>query len=378
MSHLISFLTLTIILIFSASAQNSQIPAKGLAVLESGGKFQPYDFLRHEIGENDVLIDIEYSAICHSDIHRAMGDWGTTKFPLVPGHEMVGKVSQIGKNVTKFKVGDYAGVGAIINSCGNCDYCNRGEEQYCAKKVITFAATDHFHNNEYTQGGFANNIVVNERYAVKIPADAPLERIPPLLCAGITVYSPLQFTKVRKGDKIAVAGFGGLGHLALKYAVKLGADVTVFDVSEEKRQIALDMGAVKYVNVNNKNEFTGMENTFRVILNTIPSSYDPIAYLKMLQMDGDFVVLGIPSIDETPSISLSVVTRMGRKKIYGSQMGGMPEMQQMIDYSIANNIYPDVEIIKAEPEEIDKAFQNVKNGVVKFRYVIDMKTLKDK
>ena len=356
------------------AAEDNRIPAKGYAVFEAGGKFQPYEFTRPAMGDDDILMEIEYSAICHSDIHRVRGDWGTTRFPLIPGHEMVGKVSRTGKNVTKFKVGDYAGVGAIINSCGQCDYCNRGEEQYCAKKVITFAARDHFHNNEYTQGGFADNIVVNERYAVKVPEGADVKRIAPLMCAGITVYSPLQFTKVRKGDKIAVAGFGGLGHMALKYAVQLGARVTVFDISEEKRRIALDMGAEKYVNVTNPAELTGMKDTFRVILNTIPAAYDPVMYLNMLQMDGDFIILGIPALEATPSLNLAIPARMGRKKIYGSQMGGMPEMQEMVDFSVAHNIYPDVEIIPIQ--KLDDAVQNVIDGKVKFRYVIDMNTLK--
>lgn len=374
MRHIISLLCIAISVFTSVVAQENRIQAKGLAAFEAGGKFQTYDFTRHPLGDNDILVDIEYSAVCHSDIHRSRGDWGPTKFPLVPGHEIVGKVSRIGKNVTKFKIGDYAGVGAIINSCGNCEYCNRGEEQYCSKKVITFAAIDHFHDREYTQGGFANNIVVGERYAVKIPKSADIKRVAPLLCAGITVYSPLRFTKVGKGDKIAIAGFGGLGHLALKYAVKLGAEVTVFDITNDKRQSALNMGAAKYVNVRNEDELKGMENSFRVILNTIPKNYDPVIYLNMLQMDGDFIILGIPSIEETPKLSMAIPARMGRKKIYGSQMGGMPELQELIDFSVANNIYPDVEIISAS--EIDKAFQNVVDGKVRYRYVIDMHTLK--
>lgn len=360
--------------IFSSfAADEVRIPAKGYAVFEAGGKFQPYAFSRHALGENDIQITIEYSAICHSDIHRARGEWGATQFPLVPGHEIVGKVSKVGNRVNKFKVGDYAGVGAILNSCGNCSYCNLGEEQYCTRKVITFAARDHFHNHDYTQGGFSDNIVVHERYAVKIPENADMKRVAPLLCAGITVYSPLRFTRVEKGERIAVAGFGGLGHMALKYAVRLGADVTVFDITEDKRKIALEMGAAKYVNVRNEKELVGMENTFRVILNTIPAAYDPVMYLNMLQMDGDFIILGIPAVDATPSLSLAVPARMGRKKIYGSQMGGMPEMQEMIDFSVAHGIYPDVEVIPVE--KIDEAFQNIVDGKVLFRYVIDMKTL---
>lgn len=354
-----------------AQQKGDSIPAKGYAVMEAGGKFQPYEFNRHPLGDDEILIDIEYSAICHSDIHRVRGDWGTSRFPIVAGHEMVGKVIKVGKDVTRFKVGDHAGVGALLNSCGECEYCKAGEETYCPKKVFCFAFVDPFHESEYTKGGFSSNIVVGEHYAVKIPENADMKRVAPLMCAGITVWSPLQFTHVKKGDRVAVAGFGGLGHLAVKYAVKLGAEVTVFDVSENKRQSALDMGASRYVNVNNPKEAEGLRDYFRVIINTIPAAYDPMFYLNMLHQDGDFVVLGIPPLDKTPTISMGVVARIGRKKIYGSQMGGMQEMQEMTDYSVRNNIYPDVEIISAD--QMDEAVQKVVDGEVRYRYVIDMK-----
>lgn len=356
-----------------AQSQDS-IPTKGYAISEPNGKFHPYEFKRHPVGDNEILIDILYSSVCHSDVHRAMGDWGETRYPLVPGHEIVGKVVQTGKNITKFKVGDYAGVGTIVNSCGKCDYCIRGEEQYCKQKVLTFHGIDYFNHNEHTQGGFSNNIVVDERFAVRVPENADLKRVAPLLCAGITVYAPLQFTKVRQGDKIAIAGFGGLGHLAVKYAVKLGAEVTVFDRTEAKRQAALDMGVAKYVNVNNPEELKGMDNEFRVIINTITTAYDPVMYLNMLQMDGDFVIVGIPSLKDTPKLDLAIPARLGRKKIYGSQMGGMQETQAMLDYSIANNIYPEIEMISID--QLDEAFRKVKNGEVQFRYVIDMSLFK--
>lgn len=356
-----------------AQGQDS-IPSRGYAMFEPEGHFKPYDFKRHPLGDDEVLMDIVYSSICHSDVARALGHWGATRYPLVPGHEIVGKVTKVGKNVKKFKVGDYAGVGALVNSCGKCEYCLRGEEPYCKQKVLTFHGIDFFNHDEHTQGGFSNNIVVSEHFAVKVPEGADLKRVAPLLCAGITVYSPLQFTKVSKGDKVAVAGFGGLGHLALKYAVKMGAEVTVFDRTEAKRQAALDMGAVKYVNVNNPEELKGMDDEFRVIINSITTAYDPVMYLNMLQQDGDFVIVGIPSLEDTPHLDLAVPARLGRKKIYGSQMGGLEETQRMLDYSVNNNIYPDVEMISIN--QLDDAFQKLMNGEVMFRYVIDMSTLK--
>lgn len=364
--------------VFTAQAQSTPegIPAKGIAVLSENKDFGILEFTRRPLADDDILIEVEYASICHSDIHRSMGDWGETRFPLVPGHEVVGKVTQVGKNVRKFKVGDIAGVGAIVGSCRACDTCLRGEEQYCKQKVLTFHGIDFFHGNVSTQGGFSDKLVVSEHYAIRIPEGADLARVSPLLCAGITVYAPLRFTHVRAGDKVAVAGFGGLGHLAVKYAVDMGADVTVFDLSEEKRSAALAMGAKTFVNVSHPEELQGMDNAFRVIINTITKAYDPVMYLNMLQMDGDFVIVGIPSLADCPSLDLAIPARLGRKKIYGSQMGGIQETQAMIDYSVAHNIYPDVTLIPATPQAVEEAYKNVVDGKVLFRYVIDMKTLR--
>jgi alcohol dehydrogenase (NADP+) len=201
-----------------------------------------------------------------------------------------------------------------------------------------------------------------------------LEKVAPLFCAGITTYSPLKFTNVNKGDKVAVAGFGGLGHMALQYAVAVGAEVTVFDITENKRQDALNMGAVKYVNVNNQEELKGLDNSFRVIISTIPAKYDPAMYLRMLKIDGEMVILGLPSIANTPSVDISTLIWSARRKIYGSQIGGIRETQEMLNYSVAKNIYPRVEIIPIQ--KLDEAYQKVLAGKVKFRYVIDMSTLK--
>jgi len=355
-------------------AQDVPIQCKGYALFAKDGKFTPYEFQRHSVGSNDVLVEILYAGICHSDLHHSHGDWREETYPMVPGHEIAGRIIQIGKNVTKFKVGDFAGVGCLVNSCGECEYCKNGEEQYCTKRVLTYACIDPYHNNELTQGGYSKNIVVSEKFAIKIPNNAQIEKVAPLLCAGITTYSPIKFTHITKGDSVAVAGFGGLGHMAVQYAVALGARVTVFDITEEKRKDALGMGAVKYVNVNNPQEMKGLEDSYRVIISTIPSSYDPAMYLKMLKMDGEMVVLGLPAKQNTPSLAISTLVSSSRRKIYGSQIGGIPETQEMLNYSVAHNIYPRVEIIPIQ--KLDEAYKKVLAGEVKFRYVVDMSTLK--
>jgi uncharacterized zinc-type alcohol dehydrogenase-like protein len=295
---------------------------------------------------------------------------------MVPGHEIVGKVTKVGKNVTKFKVGDYAGVGCMVNSCGECYYCKAGLEQYCKKVVMTYHAHDPFHNNEITQGGYSNNIVVKDRFAVKVPKNADMKRVAPLLCAGITTYSPLMQSDVKKGDNVAIAGFGGLGHMAVQYAVKLGAKVTVFDITEDKRADALRMGAVKYINVNNKEELKGMDDSFDFVLSTIPAMYDPSMYLRMTKYKGNFAIVGLPAFNNQPTLKVMDFVFLAGRNVYGSQIGGMKETQEMLNYSVAHNIYPEVEIIKADGDAVTEAYKNVLAGKVKFRYVIDMKTLK--
>ncbi|PWS27532.1 hydroxyacid dehydrogenase [Pedobacter yonginense] len=372
--NLITLLTLS--LFTAASAQQKTLPAKGLAVVAIGGKFKPFEFQRHAVGDNDIQIDILYASICHSDIHHVKGDWGKEEFPMVPGHEIAGKVVAIGKNVTKFKVGDLAGVGCMVNSCGQCEYCKAGLEQYCKDVVLTYHDKDQFHNNETTQGGYSNNITLTEGFAIKIPATADLKKVAPLLCAGITTYSPIRYAGVKKGDKVGVAGFGGLGHMAVQYAVKLGAEVTVFDITEDKRKDAKRMGAIRYVNVNDSAQLKGLDNSLNFVLSTIPASYEPNTYLKMLKIDGQMGIVGLPPYAVMPNIPIDKLIWQGNRKVFGSQIGGIKETQEMLDYSAANNIYPEVEIIPATATAVENAYKNVLDGKVKFRYVIDMKTLK--
>jgi len=369
------FLIITLIASTAVLAQSNRVPAKGMAMFSKEPHFEYYEFTRHAIGDNDILIDIMYSGICHSDIHMGKSEWGNISYPFVGGHEIAGRVAQVGKNVTKFKVGDYAGIGCIINSCGQCNKCKKGEEQFCEKGMIgTYASTDYFHNNEMTQGGYANNYVVSENYAIKIPQNADMKRVAPLLCAGVTTYSPIHFSKVTKGDTVAVAGFGGLGHMAVQYLVALGANVTVFDITEEKRADAKRLGAVRYVNVNNPDELKGLNNQFRFVISTIPAKYDPVMYVRMLKENGEMAIVGLPASENTPIIPTSLLVFAAHRKVYGSLIGGIPETQAMLNYSVAHKIYPEVEIISAD--RIDEAYQNVINGKVKFRYVIDMSTLK--
>lgn len=372
----LSLIALFLILSLNLAAQhehhNGCIHSKGYAVMDTKSPLVPYNFERRAVGDNDILIDILYSGVCHSDIHTVRGDWGNQPCPLVPGHEIVGRVSKVGKNVQNFKIGDIAGVGCMVNSCGECQYCLAGEEQFCDGKEGAIYTYGSYEGKTYTQGGYSTNIVVKEPFAIKIPQNAPLEKVAPLLCAGITTYSPLMYNKAKAGDKVAVAGFGGLGHMALQYAISMGADVTVFDISEEKRQAALDMGATNYVNVTNKEEMDGMYNTFDLILSSIPFSFQIEEYLHKLKADGTMVLLGVQAGNETPSFNSAALR--WRKKIYSSLIGGIKETQEMIDYSVKNNIYPKVEIIPIQ--NINEAYDKVLDGKVLFRYVIDMSTLK--
>lgn len=357
-------------------SQVKEIQSKGLAVFSADGNFQPYSFTRRAVGDDDIMMEILYAGICHTDIHHAHSDWTKEDYPMVPGHEIAGRVVAVGKNVTKFKVGDYAGVGCIADACGECDPCRDDLEMYCKDVVWSYHDKDHFHGNIPMQGGYSNNYVVKDKFAVKIPANAKIERVAPLLCAGITTYSPIRYAGVKKGDKVGIAGFGGLGHMAVQYAVSLGAEVTVFDITENKRADAARLGAVRYVNVNNPKDLEGLNNHFDFILSTITAKYDPVMYVKMLKLEGKFCFVGAPANKDNAGVDDLTLVYSPHRMVFGSQIGGMKETQEMLDYSVAHDIYPEVEIIKADASEIDKAFKRVQAGDVKFRFVIDMRTLK--
>ncbi|MDO5113368.1 MAG: NAD(P)-dependent alcohol dehydrogenase [Planctomycetia bacterium] len=359
-----------------AKGEEKRIPAKGFAVFDDSGEFKPFEFTRRPVGDNDILIEIMYAGICHSDVHHVRQDWGKTQFPTVPGHEIAGRVIQVGKDVTQFKVGDYAGVGCWIASCSDCDYCKTEMEHLCKKRVLSFASVDHTEHDEPTYGGYSSNYVISEDFAVKIPQNVPMERVAPLLCAGITTYTPIRFSDTQKGDKVGVAGFGGLGHMAVKYAVSLGADVVVFDITEEKREDALRMGAKKYVNVNKPEDLEGLEDSLDLIIDTIPFQHDPLMYLQMLKLNGEMAIVGLPPNAEVPMIPTSALPMLPLRKVYGSNTGSIRQTQEMMDYSVSHELYPDVKIIPADGKAITEAYQKIIDGEVKFRYVIDMGTLK--
>lgn len=316
------FFLLTFVLfscVTMAGEIDGPVKAKGLAT-KAGENFKIVEFTRHAVGDHDILIEILYAGICHSDFLTKRQDrW------IVPGHEIVGRVSKVGKDVTKFKVGDYAGVGCMVNACRSCHYCKGNKEQFCEKgAVFTYASHDHYHNGEVTQGGYSDNLVVNEHFAVKVPEDTDLERVAPLLCAGITTWSPIHFSHVKKGDRVGVAGFGGLGHMAVQYLVDLGAEVTIFDLTEEKRADAYRLGAANYVNVNNENEKEGLFNTFDFIISTIPNDYNVMTYVNMLKFEkGELALVGLPA--NTSVNVLPLILQAPNRKIYGSLIGGMKE-----------------------------------------------------
>lgn len=363
------FLTVIILLWMNCNMNHvsaQHIHAKGYAAMDDKGQLVPYEFERRSMGDNDLLVEILYCGICHSDVHDVFNDWGITTFPTIPGHEMVGKVTRTGKDVSRFKVGDYVGVGATVIPCGKCETCQSGKEQFCAD-----IPTDE-DGNMVSVGGYSDKIVIDEHFGIKIPADAPVEKLGPLMCAGITVYSPLKAAGIKKGDKVAIAGFGGLGHLAVQYAVAFGAEVTVFDLTEEKRPLASQLGAVKYVNVTHPEEMEGMNGTFDYILTTITTRYEPVQYLNMLKTGGELLIVGLPANSDAPDININAIpfgTRISKWL-----MGGIPETQEVMDFSIEHGIYPMVEVIPIQ--QVNEAFQNVKDGKVHFRYVIDMKSLK--
>ncbi|MET8811687.1 NAD(P)-dependent alcohol dehydrogenase [Streptomyces sp. NPDC004549] len=327
---------------------------------------------RRPVGENDVLIEIKYVGVCHTDIHHVRDDWGRGGFPLVPGHEIAGVVAEVGPGVTKYQVGDHVGVGCMVDSCRKCENCRNGLEVYCTGGglVATYADTLRYTDNEPTQGGYSTHIVVDERFVLRVPDGLALEQAAPLLCAGITTYSPLRHWNAGPGKEVAVIGLGGLGHLAVKFAHALGAEVTVLSQSLRKKDDGLRLGADHYYATSDPQTFEDLRNSFDLILNTVSASLDGDAYLSLLRTDGTMVYLGIP---EKPVAANVGSLMMGRKSIASSGIGGIPETQEMLDFSAANGIGADVEVISAD--EIEQAYDRVLRSDVRYRFVIDNSTI---
>jgi alcohol dehydrogenase (NADP+) len=330
----------------------------------------PYEFDRREVGPNDVALDIAYAGICHSDIHQVREEWGPAIFPRVPGHEIAGTVTKVGSAVTKFKVGDLIGVGVFVDSCRKCDNCKAGLQQYCAESMTGTYNGYERDGKTVAMGGYSNYFVINEDYAVTIPTNLPLEGVAPLLCAGITLYSPIKHWNVGPGKKVAVMGLGGLGHMGVKFAVAMGAEVTVLSHSPSKEKDALAMGAHHFVSTKDEKIFAEHEKEFDVILNTISAEIDINLYLNLLKLDGTLVVIGLPGKPYAVHVG-SLLN--GRRSIGGSMIGGIPELQEMLNFCGEHKITSDVEVIKAD--YINEAYTRTIASDVKYRFVIDAATI---
>jgi uncharacterized zinc-type alcohol dehydrogenase-like protein len=344
---------------------------KGLAALTAGAKLTPYEFDRRDPGTHDVAFTITHAGICHSDIHQVREEWGPALFPMVPGHEIVGIVSSIGSSVTKFKVGDRIGVGVFIDSCKKCEPCKRGHQQYCDEGMTPTYNGYERDKTTLAMGGYSNAFVINEEYAVHIPSHLDMAGVAPLLCAGITLYSPIKHWKVGPGKKVAVMGLGGLGHMGVKFAAAMGADVTVLSHSESKRSDALRFGAKEFLVIKSEDDLKPLRRSFDLILNTVSAMVNLNAYLSTLKIDGTLVVIGLPS---GPYAVSAGALLDGRKSIAGSMIGGMPELQEMINFAGEHNIVSDVEVINAD--YVDTAYERTVASDVKYRFVIDASTIK--
>lgn len=343
--------------------------SRGLAVDSATSPLKTFEFERRELGSHDVALDVKFTGICHSDIHTARGEWGSVFYPLVPGHEIAGIVTAIGSSVSRFKIGDRIGVGVFVDSCRNCENCKQGLQQYCLEGMTgTYNSMERDGKNQ-TRGGYSNNFVINEDYAVHIPANLPLEGVAPLLCAGITLYSPIKHFNVGPKTKVAVMGLGGLGHMGVKFAVAMGADVTVMSHSPEKESDARKMGAHHFVSTKEPGALNRYKKAFDVILNTVSAELDINEYLQTLKLDGTLVVIGLPG---KPYAVHAGVMLDGRRSLTGSMIGGVSELQEMLNFCGENNIVSDVEVINAN--YANTAYDRTVASNVKYRFVIDAST----
>ncbi|QNI33260.1 NAD(P)-dependent alcohol dehydrogenase [Alloacidobacterium dinghuense] len=343
--------------------------AKGYAAAVAKAPLQPYSFERREQREHDVAIEIKYCGICHSDIHQARDEWGGAIFPMVPGHEIAGIVTGVGSKVTKFKVGDKVGIGCFVDSCRTCEQCKEGLEQYCAVGAVwTYNAKEK--DGEPTFGGYSNKIVTDENYVLRLPDNLPLDGVAPLLCAGITLYSPLKHWNAGPGKKVAIVGLGGLGHMGVKLAHALGAEVTVLSQSLRKQEDGKRLGADHYYATSDPKTFEKLARSFDLIINTVGSDMDLNPYLELLKVDGSLVVVGLP--DKPASIAQFALV-LGRRSLAGSAIGGIPETQEMLDFCGKHNIVSDIEVIPIQ--KVNEAYERVLKSDVRYRFVIDMASL---
>jgi uncharacterized zinc-type alcohol dehydrogenase-like protein len=336
-----------------------------------GAALAPFTIERREPRSHDVLIDVLYCGVCHSDIHQARDEWGGAIFPLVPGHEIVGRVAKTGDGVTKWKTGDLVGVGCFVDSCRDCEACKAGEEQYCeAGASFTYSSYER-DGKTPTYGGYSKRITVDENYVLRIPDNLPPDAAAPLLCAGITTFSPLHHFGVKAGQNVAVVGLGGLGHMGVKLAKALGAQVTVLSHSPSKRSDALNLGADGFIATSDQSVFEKYAEQFDFILDTVSATHDYNAYLGLLRRDGTMVLVGAP--DATPLNAMSLIQK--RKRLAGSMIGGIRETQELLDFCGKHGIVSDVEVISID--KINEAYDRAVKSDVRYRFVIDMRTLSE-
>lgn len=352
---------------------SKNIKTKGYAAKDESGKLSPWEFERRPVGDDDILIDIKFASICHSDIHQEKGHWGKQQYPQVPGHEIVGVVAAVGKNVTKFKVGDRAGVGCMVDSCMECESCTHGEEHFCdrGQTLFTYGNKTEAEPTGITQGGYSDKIVVRDHFAVHIPDHITFEEAAPLLCAGITTYSPLMRAQFKVGDKVGVAGIGGLGHLAVKIAVSKGAEVYAFTTTPDKVEDIKSWGVKEVIVVDD--EFKNMQaynKTLDYMISTIPYQFNVTPYVMCLKPGGTFTFVGMPEGSEI--IINNLMLAFARVNFNSSLIGGIPETQEVVHYCADNGIKPSIEIIDAN--QINNAWDKVVNKEARYRYVIDAST----
>ncbi len=346
------------------------IDVKGYAARTAKSRLSPFNFLRRDVGKQDVLIDIRYCGICHSDVHQARDEWGGSIFPMVPGHEIVGVVERVGASVRQFKVGQLVGVGTFIDSCRACPQCKNGREQYCDGHLsFTYNGTER-DGITPTYGGYSTKVVVDQRYVLRIPKQLRPEEAAPLLCAGITTYSPLRHVGVGKNHRLAVVGLGGLGHMAVKIGTALGAHVTVLSHSDKKRRDAKRLGARDFFKTTDPKTFTRLDRQFDFILDTVSAPHDLDAQLELLKTDGTMILVGAP---DKPAQLGAFPLILKRRRLVGSLTGGIQETQEMLDFCAKHKCGADVEVIPIQ--RVNEAYDRVVRGDIRYRFVIDMGSL---
>lgn len=342
----------------------------GYAAYSPDTPLAPYRFERRALRDNDVAMEVLYCGVCHSDLHTARNDWGWSYYPIVPGHEIVGRVTAVGAGVSKYQVGDHVAVGCMVDSCQVCDQCQQGEEQFCRQgNTGTYAGTDRITGGN-TQGGYSKHLIVREEFCLRVPDTLDLAKVAPLLCAGITTYSPLRTWNAGAGSRVGVIGLGGLGHMAVKLAVGLGADVTVLSRTRDKEADALALGANRLLVSADEQAMAQAANAFDLIIDTVPVRHSVDAYLPLLDVDGTLVIVGqVGPMDDHSSLPLL----MGRRRVAGSLIGGIRQTQEMLDFCASKNILPDCEMIRMD--QINDAFDRMERADVRYRFVIDMASL---